>query len=399
MHISNVSTPNQYRSSFLHLGFRPFFLGAAVFAVITMIWWMMVLNFNESFQLGHITSQQWHAHEMVFGYALAVIAGFLLTAVKNWTNVQTLHQKPLLGLFSLWVIARVLPLVIKDVPLMVVAIADMMFTLLLVLAIAHPLYKARAKAHSGIALITTLFLVAQVFFYLGAFGLIPNGELLGIYMGFYLILMMILVMGRRVIPFFIEKGVGEPVEIRNYRWVDISSIVLYVIYAILQLSHFSMTWASVIAALFVVVQLVRIYGWYTPLIWDKPLLWVLLLSYCSIIAGFLLQALSLYLPISPYITIHAFAVGGIALLTTGMMARVSIGHTGRNVFEPPEILKGIFLLLVIATITRVYLPILFSESISLWVLLSQGIWILAYLLFLGKFIPIWIKPRIDGRYG
>ncbi len=399
MHISQPLNSNKHKTAVLHLGFRPFFMGASVFAIVTMVWWTMILNQYLPFESDNITPQQWHAHEMIFGYALAVIAGFLLTAVKNWTNVQTWHQKPLLGLFLLWVSARLLALMSGNLPLIAVAIADVTFSLLFVVAIAQPLYQARATTQVGIFVITVLFLLAQVVFYMGAFGLYQSGVTLGIYSGFYLILLLILVMGRRVIPFFIEKGVDEPVKIDNYRWVDISTVVLYLLFVLFQLFHLSVLYSSIIAALFVMVQGVRLFCWYTASIWDKPLLWVLYLSYISIVAGFVLQALSFFLPISPYVIIHALAVGGIVLLTVGMMTRVSLGHTGRNVFEPPEVLKGVFLLLVITTIFRVYLPLIFVSQTALWILISQIVWTVAYLLLLIRFAPIWIRLRVDGRYG
>ena len=399
MQILDPLTQPKYRVGFLHLGFRPFFLGSSLFAIATMLWWMAIYSFEWSFQFAQITSQIWHAHEMVYGYALGVIAGFLLTAVKNWTGVQTVHQKPLAALFSLWFLARLLPVVINNVPWWIVAIADLSFSILLIASIGVPLYKARAKAHAAILLIVALFFVGQSLFYSGVAGWVSAGTLLGIYLGFYLVILMILVMGRRVIPFFIEKGVGHPVEIKNYQWVDIATMILFLIYVVLELFHFSLALSSVVAALFVMVQLVRISGWYTPTIWDKPLLWVLLLAYLAIIFGFVLKALSFVIPVSPYLVIHTLAVGGVALVTVGMMARVSLGHTGRNVFEPPASLKAVFSLVIVAGFVRVGLPLVFAENYQLWILISQIIWIIAFTIFLIQFGMYWIKPRVDGRYG
>src|SRR5690606_7357051 len=121
-----------------NLGFRPFFLGAGIFALLAMSAWMANYILPLSLPLESISAMQWHAHEMLYGYGLAVIAGFLLTAVKNWTGVQTLHGKPLLGLLAIWMIARLL-LLCGTAYLMLAALADLLFGLLLMVAVVVPI--------------------------------------------------------------------------------------------------------------------------------------------------------------------------------------------------------------------------------------------------------------------
>ena len=145
-----------------NLGFRPFFLGAAIFAVLSIAGWVAVYTAHSVVQINGILPSQWHSHEMLYGYGMAVVAGFLLTAVKNWTGVQTPHGKPLLALFVLWAVARVL-LMFGTSLLLWAALADLLFGLLLAVAVLitpplaliflgkaalhdEPAYVVRAKA-------------------------------------------------------------------------------------------------------------------------------------------------------------------------------------------------------------------------------------------------------------
>ncbi|MDP2247799.1 MAG: NnrS family protein, partial [Nitrosomonadales bacterium] len=139
-----IGLPKQKASgmALFNLGFRPFFLGASIFALISMTIWMAIYSHPLPIKFESITAMQWHAHEMIYGYGLAVIAGFLLTAVKNWTGIQTLHGKPLLGLFSIWAIARLL-LLGGSPYIMFAALADLLFGLLLMFAVVHPIIKTR----------------------------------------------------------------------------------------------------------------------------------------------------------------------------------------------------------------------------------------------------------------
>ena len=151
----------------------------------------------------------WHAHEMLFGYAMAVIAGFLLTAIKNWTGQQTIRGQGLLLMFTLWLLARMLSLSAAAIPLAVMAMFDLLFMLMLVAATAYPVLKVKQYAQLGIISKLVLLLFSNALFYLGATGLIEEGVRWGLYSGLYMILALLLVMARRVIPFFIEKGTDQ----------------------------------------------------------------------------------------------------------------------------------------------------------------------------------------------
>ena len=381
------------------LAFRPFFLGAGVFAVISVVVWMLVLVFNLDFSPAGVTSTTWHAHEMVFGYAMAVIAGFLLTAIKNWTGQQTVRGAALFVTFALWAAARILAMADHDVSVVLMAATDLSFMLLLVIAASLPVLKVRQYAQLGILAKLVLLLSSNTLFYLGVFEIVALGVQWGLYSGLYLVIALLLVMARRVIPFFIEKGIDRGVVVRNWKWVDNSSLVLLLLLWIVDVFTGYQAAGSLIAAALFAVHTVRLYGWYTHSLWRKPLLWVLYVAYGFVVTGFLLKAAGLWFVVLPFLYVHAFAYGGIGIMTIGMMSRVILGHTGRDVQNPPAILGICFTLLACGAVARVLLPLTGPGLYNGWIGLSQLFWIAAFVIFLRVYTPMLLNPRIDGQDG
>ena len=336
---------------------------------------------------------------MIFGYAMAVIAGFLLTAIKNWTGRQTLRGPGLVVLFLLWMLARLVPLAGLNVPLAVWAMIDCLFMLLLVIATTMPVLKARQYSQLGIISKLVLLMLSNALFYLGAAGVIEQGERWGLYSGIYMVIALMLVMARRVIPFFIEKGIEGRVEIKNRRWVDSSSLVLLVGLWIVDVFTSQEIIVTIIAVMLTILHLIRMSGWYNAMIWHKPLLWVLYLAYGFIVAGFALTAAETWLALPPGLAVHAYAYGGIGVMTLGMMSRVMLGHTGRNVFEPPRSLSWCFTLLLAGALVRVVLPLFNTGMYGYWIGLSQSLWIAAFIVFIVVSAPMLLKTRVDGRDG
>ena len=143
----------------------------------------------------------------------------------------------------------------------------------------------------------------------------------------------------------------------------------------------------------------RLLGWHTKGIWKKSLLWSLYLGYAWLVAGFALKALTYWSMINPMLAIHAFTYGGVGMITLSMMARVALGHTGRDVFHPPKVLALLFLILLAGAVTRVVLPLLTTGSYAMWVMVSQWLWITAFSGFVLLYAPMLVKGRVDGKYG
>jgi uncharacterized protein involved in response to NO len=383
-------------SAFLSRGFRPFFLGAAIFAMVTMAAWLAAYRYGLQLPLAGLSPSQWHAHEMVFGFSMAVIAGFLLTAAWNWTNRETASGIALALLFAAWALARAL-LLPGTALLLAAAVTDMAFMLGLLFAVARPILKVRQKRQAPVLLGLSLLAAANLSFYLGAAGWLPGGVHYGVNAGLYLVLGMVLFMGSRVIPFFTERGVGYEVRLKRQRWNDVTTSVLFPLFLlseVLRPHHF--LGALLAAALFVLNSL-RVMGWYTLGIWQKPLLWGLFASFVMINLGFLLRALSPVTVIPDLLAIHAYAVGGIGIVTVSMMARVTLGHTGRSVHQSPPVVALLLLGMVLATLIRVFLPLVDTAHYRFWVTASGLIWIGVFALFSIVFIPLLLRPRADEQ--
>lgn len=396
MKITEPQTTSRY--ALFDLSFRPFFLLGSLFAIVCIVLWIPIYQYKLTiFPDARLTGVHWHAHEMIYGYGIAVISGFLLTAVKNWTGIQTIHGFPLFMLTAIWGLARLMPYLPFNDALLVMAVLDLLFNLMLCVLVLLPIAKVRQWQHMGIWLMLVLLLVGNVLFYLGLFNLLDNGIRMGLYTGMYIIISLIILMGHRVIPFFIEKGVGYPVKLRDYPWIDVASLVLMLVFFVTEVYYLQPLYAAASAILLAGIHALRLAGWHTAGIWKKPLLWVLYIGYGWIIAGFVLLASAYFLNANPMLAVHAFAYGGVGMVTIGMMARVSLGHTGRDVFNPPLFLGPVFLLVLAGGVVRVLLPLLAVSYCSVWVLVSQLLWILAFMIFTAYYFPALIKKSIDEK--
>lgn len=395
----------------LNLGFRIFFASAAIFAIITMLLWILVFMGNLS--LGGVVFQPfyWHAHEMLYGYTIAIIAGFLLTAVQTWTGVPMPYGKRLLGIFAFWGIARLLwaltafnPSQGLTVALVIIAfIADMIFMVWMAYVITRAVVKAKQKRQIGIVSKILLLTVSNALCYIGILSQNMTLNRVGIYLGFYLIIGLVLTVGRRVTPFFIEKGLGAnqstPVKVKNSKALDSMSLGFFVIFFIADVFIPNPILLTVAAIATAVVNLIRLAGWYHPGIWKKPLLWSLFLGFFGMCLGFILYALQAWGIGTHSLAVHALALSGIAMMTIAMMTRVSLGHTGRSIHQPPKTVVWMYVLLIIAFIARVILPLFDMSSYIMWLMIAQTSWILCFVLFCISYLPLLSKERADGAFG
>jgi len=393
------SQPTDFGPPVLRLGFRPFFLAAGVFAIIAMAIWMASYVYSAEFSFSGIPPTLWHAHEMMFGYVMAVVAGFLLTAIKNWTGEEVLRGKPLAFLLVLWLVARLLPLTGLMIPIEVMALVDVAFLFLLGFACLRPVLKVKQYKQIGIISKIFLLMLCNIAFYLGLMGILVDGVQWGLYSAMYMIIALIFVMMRRVLPMFIKNGIDGDVELTNRAWVDHSSLVLLVALWISDVFTNYDIATAIFAVLLALLHAFRLAGWYTSKIWSKSLVWVLVVAYAFFILGFVLKALSISSGISVFLSVHAYTAGGIAMLTIGMMSRVTLGHTGRNVFEPPAIVFWSFAVLLLGAVVRVLFPLFNMELYVYWVAISQVLWMFAFAIFIYVYAPMLLTARADGRDG
>ena len=381
-----------------NLGFRPFFLLAGLYALISIFIWGGVYIYGWPAPRLPFSTMHWHAHEMIFGYGLAVAAGFLLTAVRNWTRINTPKGFQLAGLATLWLAARAAGWIIPGqvLPMMVL---DLGFDLWLIIVIFRPLLRAKQHNQLGIASKLVLLTLANLCFYLGVSGVLEHGILWGLYSGLYVLLALVYSMARRVLPMFIERGVGYPVKLRNRAWIDRSVIYVFVLFLIADVFWRNVPVTAALAGLLFAAHALRLAGWYIKGIWNKPLLWVIYMGYAGATSGFLLKALAPFTSLPPSVALHAFALGGIGMITAGMMARISLGHTGRDIQQHSRLLAPAFVSLCAAYVARVLLPVIAPEHYLLWLGIAQSAWMIAFALLAWVYAPVLVKPRADGMPG
>lgn len=394
-----LNSPPVNKFALFALGFRPFFLISSLFSIIATVLWMATYTLGWSLPVTTVSPIAWHGHEMIFGYSTAMIAGFLLTAVRNWTGVPTISGLPLALLALVWLLARTLPLANSSLLFELAAVFDILFLLGLTLAVTHPIVKAKQWRQTAIISKVVLIMAANILYYLGAFHIVDQGISWGLYSGVYIIMALIFTLARRVMPFFIERGVGYDVRLKNSAIIDSSSLLLLAALWISDVFLKQVLLTTLLSILLAVIHSIRLWGWYTKGIWKKPLLWVLFLGYGMFILGFILTALNFFTLYATTIPLHAFTYGGIGMMTLGMIARISLGHTGRNINQPPKILAWVFSLLFLGALTRVVMPILLPSAYVDLIGLSQVLWIVAFTLFLYRYFMIFIQPRADGAPG
>ncbi len=377
------------------LGFRPLFSAAGLAALVLMLVWLGIWSGGLSLP-AYYGVIDWHSHEMLFGYAAAVIAGFLLTAVRNWTGVNTPSGTPLALLSLLWLAGRLAPLLAGVVPVPVIAILDLAFLPAVALAIGPALWQGKQKINRIFVPLLLLMGLANLLVHLQPLGWADSASR-GIDMMIYLVLFLVTIIGSRVMPFFTEAVVADYQAVRR-PWVEMASVATFSLIILLQPVYPDPLITGVLALSIAGIQAIRAAGWYHPGIWRTPILWVLYSGFFWIITGFLMLGLAGFGLVAANLAKHALTVGGISILTLGMMARVSLGHSGRPL-QPARPVEFAFVLLNLAAALRVFGPLLRPESYNLWIHLSGGVWILCFLIFSSVYLPILFRPRIDGKPG
>lgn len=379
----------------LALGFRPFFLAAGISAIVLLSLWIMVWSGNLS-PSGYYGFINWHSHEMLFGYTTAVIAGFLLTAVRNWTGVNTPAGTPLALLGLLWLAGRVAPLASGIAPDIIITIIDLAFLPALALAITPALWQGKQKVNRIFVPLLMVMAIANLLVHLQTLGIAQTAQR-GIYAMLYLIVLLITILAGRVLPFF-TKAVLPGFEPKRWAWTEWVSTLSMLGLILLQLLYPQQSMISLLALVSAITLALRVFGWYDRRIWNIPMLWILFSAIFWIITGLLLVASSRLAPALTNSATHALTVGGIGIMTLGMMSRVALGHTGRTL-EPNKATVLAFALLNLGTLIRVCGPLVLPQSYLIMIHLSSGLWSFAFLLFSIVYLPILVKPRIDGKPG
>ena len=380
----------------LTTAFRLFFLLAAFLAVLAIPAWTLVTAQQRTSE-SSLGGMGWHAHEMLFGYIGAVLAGFLLTAVKSWTKRETLGPRALAALAALWVVGRVDVLQSGALAATVCTVADAVFYLVVAVGIAIPIGRSRSQRNYAFPPLIFLLGLCDLGMHLHVRGVAPLWTARVPDLAIDLIVLVILIFGGRIVPMF-TKGATDAV-IRDRGILDRVGPWLMAGYAVLHFVLPQSTITHVGAMVAGTITCWRMVGWGASHTLRKPILWVLHLSWFFIggsIAMGGLVALTEFAP--PGSFLHMLTVGGIGLMTMGMMARVSLGHTGR----PLQVKKAVglgFGLIVLAAGARVAAPLVSPLHYTSLLWIAALLWSLAFLLFLLYYAPILLSPRADSKPG
>lgn len=371
------------------LGFRPFFLLASLWALVAIVLWAMLLSGGADFSL-YVDAHTWHQHEMMLGFGSALAAGFLLTAVRNWTKLKTPTGYPLAGLAGLWLLGRLVWLWGANMPTWLVVVIDMAFLPWLLYAIGQPIWRRRQINQWPFVAVLIGLIVANASIHFGVIEHNIEAIRIGETLAIYALLGLLVTMAGRITPFFTERGCNIRLPVTPSFLVK-SYVVVFFMVALLSLTQTLaplMAVLSFTAGLLFFVQLVYWQTWRTL---RFPLVWILHLGYSGIAIGFMLNGLASIDPIWTSSAHHAWMVLAMGGIGFGMMARVSLGHSGRLLTVLPGI-QFAFILMIAAGVARVSAPY-WTQAIYV----SAALWSLAFAIMLWRYVPIWLQTRIDGQ--
>jgi len=377
----------------LALGFRPFFLLGIWFAVLLMIASLAVFAAGIG-PYNYFTPSLWHGHEMVFGYATAVIAGFLLTAARNWTGLPTPSGTSLALLVLLWLAPRLLS-AMPFLPAAAFALLDMLFLPVLAVVLGRVILKAKQAHNYPVPLLLLLLSLCNMGVHLDVLGFAEAAAAPVMQVAVIIIIALIVLIAGRVVPFFMQGPIGRrPADHKLIERMALPSVLLVAVAVVIANPWLSMM-AALIAAL---VHGIRLYIWFDRAILAHPMLWVLHAGYAWLVAGFLIYGVAVFMDMAIMQALHAWTVGAIGLFTLGMMARVALGHTGRRIESLPWVVPA-FMLLFLATCMRVILPLISPHLLNIAVPISAAFWIAAFMIIGIRYSAILLRARLDGKPG
>lgn len=381
-------------------GFRPFFLLAGIYAALVVPLWLNI-HLGAPWWATTWPSGLWHAHEMVFGFATAAIAGFLLTAVPSWTGTPPHTGVSLARLVALWAAGRVAMWMTGIAPAWLVGAIDIAFLPALAWAIMGPLNTVKGPRNRVFLIFIGLLTVANGLTHLAAHGYVT--PILGSELAIDVLAIMIAIIGGRVIPAFTTNALaadGREDAVRPTPSWDVLAPILVGVTALADVGR--NLWpeytqvAGIVALAAAYVNGWRMAGWATWHCRGKSILWVLHLGYAWLVAGLAAKGFASFGWIDSTAAIHALGVGMIGTMPLAIMSRASLGHTGRPLIAARAITFA-YVLVTLAALARIWAadvdqPILFLVA-------AAAAWTTAFTAFSLVYWPILTRPRIDGRSG
>ncbi len=375
------------------LGFRPFYLLAAAFAAFAVPAWLFFYSGHD--RATSLPPMLWHAHEMVFGFAVAVVTGFLFTAARNWTGLATPSGGRLAGFCALWLAARIAYL--ADALVLALAI-ELAFLSLVAIALLSVLVRARSRRNYFVGVLFIALAVADLVFYGAASGSIgAPGVAAASRIGLYLIATLTIVIGGRVIPMFTANAIRG---VRQFRllWLERFALAAVVFAFALDLAGVGGVALALVASVAAIAQAVRLAGWGPLATWRNPLVWILHASSAWLAIALALMAAAALGLVPASLVAHALGVGLIGGLIIGMITRTALGHTGR-VLVAGRAETAMYALVQLAALVRVFGPTIAPSQAMPLLTLSATMWSAAFVLYIVVYWPRLSRSRVDGREG
>ena len=365
----------------------------ALFAVLSLALWGSFFagaGINPpSFLLDPVS---WHAHEMIYGFTMAIVAGFLLTAVANWTGGAPARQIHLAGLCALWLLGRIVMGVDLGLPRGVAIAVEVLFVPALAASLAIPLLRSWNKRNFVFLTLLSILFICDLDFLL-------NGNMSILYIALTVLLMMISLIGGRVIPAFTVAALrrkGIQAFQTDQPKLDMAALASLLVVALCLVFAKGTIILGLAAATSSLIHALRLRRYHTLKILDDPLLWILHAGYGWLVVGLALLALSGFGVFDIRAVLHALTAGCIGSMTLGMICRVTLGHTGREL-KVGGLTTLSFYTMQIAAIMRVFGPILNPEQTTDWIVASAFLWAACFAAYLFVFGPLLFSARPDGQ--
>jgi uncharacterized protein involved in response to NO len=385
--------PDHSGMAWLALGFRPFYLLAAMLAASSVPVWVAQF-FGVLPQAEFVAPMAWHTHEMVFGFAVAVITGFLFTAVRNWTGLPTPAGRPLGALVLLWLLGRIFML---TGPGWAAAIADIAFLPAIAWFLWQPLRRVRNR-NQFFVVILLLLAALNAGFHLAHAGAIALSSIVWVHAALLLVVLVVAIMGGRVIPAFTRNAIPSA-RTRSVPGIEIASLTTLAATLVAWTVGLPDPIVAVLALATALAHAVRLWSWNPWATRSSPILWILHLSYAWIALGMFLLATALAgIAGSSSAAMHALGVGAVGGMIIGMMTRTARGHTGLPLrADAAEVVA--YTLVHVAAAIRVFIPLLWPQAYAFALIASAVLWSSAFTIYCVVYWPVLTRPRFDGKAG
>lgn len=382
-----------FAAPFWGRGFRPFFFLGSLFSIVSLsIWGAFYAGFNIAPPTFLLDPVSWHAHEMVYGFSIAIVSGFLLTAVANWTGGAPVRQIHLMFLAALWIAGRIVMGIDLGLPIWCIAAVEVSFVPALALSLAIPLFRSWNKRNFIFLTLLTALFASDVWFFM-------RDDIVALHVAIMMILMMVSLIGGRIIPAFTVASLrrrGIMASQTDQSKLDMLALLSLLAVTLCLVFTKETPILGITAAVSCVIHGLRMRHYHTPKAMAEPLLWILHAGYAWLVVGLALLALSGFGLFDIKAVIHALTAGCIGSMTLGMICRVSLGHTGREL-KIGNLTVSSFYAIQLAAAIRVFGPMFAPAYTSEWIISSAVLWTFCFSAYIVVYMGMLFSPRPDGQ--